>query len=263
MVTTRFKDYSGAPSLAKKPTKCRKRKICITCEDPQDLGNLPRLTKNCTHAPGVYRECFQRWVSTRLEDTHQIPCPECPAILEHSDLKAHLDNEVFDKYDALATLAALSELSEFYRCVGPECKSGQLHFEGDNTPVVRCDTCGHKAYFTHKVSWHEGESCTQYEQRVKSGPTSAEEQASIDEIARVAKRCPLCKSPIEKAGGCDHMKCIQCKYEFCFSCLANYQEIRHVGNSAHNECCKFYVSDAYRLEVVAGWDDEDEGALYE
>ena len=38
----------------------------------------------------------------------------------------------------------------------------------------------------------------------------------------VALPCPHCSSYIEKAGGCDHMTCTTCKYEFCWKCLQAY-----------------------------------------
>jgi len=36
------------------------------------------------------------------------------------------------------------------------------------------------------------------------------------------KECAKCASTIEKNGGCNHMTCKKCKYEFCWVCLADW-----------------------------------------
>ena len=39
----------------------------------------------------------------------------------------------------------------------------------------------------------------------------------------VVKPCPACKTPIDKNGGCDHMRCASCKHEFWWSTLKPYR----------------------------------------
>lgn len=41
-------------------------------------------------------------------------------------------------------------------------------------------------------------------------------------VARLTKPCPQCQSPIEKRGGCKHIKC-RCGFEFCYGCLAPWK----------------------------------------
>ncbi len=36
------------------------------------------------------------------------------------------------------------------------------------------------------------------------------------------RNCANCSSPIEKSGGCNHMTCTHCNYEFCWICGSKY-----------------------------------------
>lgn len=54
--------------------------------------------------------------------------------------------------------------------------------------------------------------------------------------------CPKCKVRIEKDGGCDHMTCSQCSYQFCFQCSANYAMILQHDNRRHKRSCVYYAA---------------------
>jgi hypothetical protein len=45
----------------------------------------------------------------------------------------------------------------------------------------------------------------------------------------------------------------RCMYDFCWLCMASYTQIRRVGNTAHEETCKYYS--AKLLAYVQGWGD--------
>jgi hypothetical protein len=61
-------------------------------------------------------------------------------------------------------------------------------------------------------------------------------------ISATTTPCPKCKVPIEKEGGCDHMTCAQCSYEFCFQCSASYAKILKHDNRRHKRSCVYYAS---------------------
>lgn len=96
----------------------------------------------------------------------------------------------------------------------------------------------------------------------------ANEQKSLDAVKGISKKCPSasCGVNIEKISGCDHITCEivssdgalamndanfrldlgqVCRHEFCWLCFASYAGptgIRIIGNSAHQESCRYYSS---------------------
>jgi len=61
-------------------------------------------------------------------------------------------------------------------------------------------------------------------------------------ISKTFTSCPRCKVFIDKAGGCDHITCSQCSYEFCYGCSADYKAILRDDNSRHKRSCKHYAA---------------------
>jgi ariadne-1 len=49
-------------------------------------------------------------------------------------------------------------------------------------------------------------------------------------IKNNTKACPRCKVPVQKDGGCSHMRCKQCYKEFCWNCRSDWGK----------KCCSLY-----------------------
>ena len=74
---------------------------------------------------------------------------------------------------------------------------------------VTCTHCNRDACFSCQMKWHEG-SC------------KATQQAGYRfYLCRSdVRQCPRCGVRVEKNGGCPHMACLRCNYDFCWSCMS-------------------------------------------
>ncbi len=83
---------------------------------------------------------------------------------------------------------------------------------GVEGPIFTCINCQRKVCVIHENTWHEGETCEEYEYRAsgqKERDQKAQEKASLKAIGKLSKKCPgpNCHYSIEKNDGCDHMTC--------------------------------------------------------
>lgn len=142
-----------------------------------------------------------------------IKCPECPQTLEYSDVQEAASEETFEAYDKLTTRNALGACEEFAWCLGANCNSGQLNI--DNNDFMHCANCGYQQCLRHKVPWHKGETCEQYEYRTSGQKARDEERATEKMIDTVSKKCPgeNCGWRIQKTDGCEHMTCKKCRHQ--------------------------------------------------
>ena len=172
-----------------------------------------------------------------------------------------------DRFDELSMQRFLSADKDFLYCLTEGCSSGQIHDNGVEGPIFRCAACGHRMCTAHNpvVPFHENETCTQYNERIKHGTAEREaqekesrlrgeqEEASAAEVSKSSVECPGCGVHIQKLSGCDHMTCkrvsrpflffkinanlqgrrVGCGFQFCYICRAPYngtQGINSIGN---------------------------------
>jgi hypothetical protein len=107
-------------------------------------------------------------------------------------------------------------MPNFTMCLGPNCGSGQIHGGGNDQPIMTCTTCHFKTCFAHKMPWHEGLTCMQYDNRQVE--RLRQETASAELLGKTTKTCPnpRCGMNLDKYTGCDH---VRCKYLFIYKLI--------------------------------------------
>ncbi|TMW39290.1 hypothetical protein DOY81_015630, partial [Sarcophaga bullata] len=63
----------------------------------------------------------------------------------------------------------------------------------------------------------------------------ADDSETANYISANTKDCPKCHICIEKNGGCNHMQCFNCKYDFCWMCLGDWK----THGSEYYECSRY------------------------
>lgn len=221
---------------------------CPACNDQFPVYELPSLA-HCAHPPQTCTDCFAGWIAAQLEGSswQTAKCPEtkCSVQLEYHEIQQLASPETFARYDTFITRAACNDDRKspppptFTCAFSPSppspplplslspslkktpalfrwcsaCTSGQIHDSTSATGnIFTCFSCGHKVCTIHENTWHEDETCDEYEYRTsgrQARDRKAQEEASKKAIGQLSKKCPGkgCVWRIEKNEGCDHMTC--------------------------------------------------------
>ena len=189
--------------------------------------------------------CIYQNIKCLLENVINIdincPEPNCSAIFYFETIRSILtmrnNLELFERYDRQLTHQHLEQIQDFVWCAYNGCGSGQLHDMGvHSNPMVTCIKCKKRTCAFHRIKWHVGLTCEEYDQM---------KRLSIDDNTQIwlrkhSKNCPQCHSYIQKISGCDHMTCKRCKYQFCWECFADYRKIQIYGLRQHMKDCSHH-----------------------
>jgi len=222
---------------------------CSVCYSLTPSKDYLKISPSCKHDSSICTKCVHAHITGIVSGSSYavgasvstMSCPSfgCLSRLTSSDLMAFLTKVEFNRWEEIAFQEWAEAQPEFRWCAATNCGSGQLIYGGeDENTFFHCAKCKATTCFKHRVQFHHGISCDEYDMLV----------ASQDEIAHKlwidsnTKECPKCKVAIEKNGGCNHMTCKFCKHEFCWKCLANFAPIRNNGNHHHRSTCQFYAA---------------------
>jgi hypothetical protein len=181
------------------------------------------VRKSCGHS--VCDVCVKEWLKNEINDQRDAPrCPrfqECDACFD-KNLCEDILGRGSDLYEKLVTFNT------------PEARGvrdGTLMYcpSGCNTAVEArgygkrvCKTCGKRYCAACKVPWHDNLSCTEYQNlppHMKTPNDVAFLNLAFQELFR---RCPKCRSLVEKIrGGCNQVVC-RCGCTFCYGCGSKY-----------------------------------------
>jgi ariadne-1 len=200
--------------------------VCdICCEDDEDLESF---AMKCGHRYCV--SCYHQYLKQKIVEEGEaarIQCPHdgCGRILDSKSLDILVAPELVDRYHQLLHRTYVEDKDIFKWCPAPDCPNAiecwVKKAELDKiVPTVEC-TCGNRFCFGCPNSDHQPAPCELVKRWLKK---CADDSETANWISANTKECPKCQSTIEKNGGCNHMTCRKCKYEFCWMCMGLWSE---------------------------------------
>merc|ERR1711964_818166 len=87
---------------------------------------------------------------------------------------------------------------------------------------------------------HSRISCQEYEEIMGLTDAQLNERKSLETINKITKPCAYCKVPIQKNLGCNHMTCLHCGGNWCWTCDTKLGgRNRYQSNGHWDECAQF------------------------
>ena len=187
---------------------------CLICDEK--LTQQERIDNfiECFHI--FCNDCYYEFIKEKVNNNfiEGIKCPhhDCQTKLFDDFIEQKLlrDIPTLDKYKKLKEKRQLMLNPNIQLCPFPDCDSYAIK-EGNNK-YVSCIKYNHKFCFNCLKDWHGEEKCDNLLDK------SFEEWSNSSKV----KRCPKCKYFIEKNKGCNHITCLNCRYQFCWLCMGKY-----------------------------------------
>ncbi|XP_039259004.2 E3 ubiquitin-protein ligase ARIH2-like [Styela clava] len=226
---------SAPPSLPVPVRKLATTKIeCGVCFDLLPRQKLAWLS--CMHA--FCRDCWHMHIETVVKDGMPVGV-ECMAkgcslfcpkdfVEQFLNMQSRLAMQYKIRFrDACVTAHYLLRF-----CAGADC-SMVIYSKTPKARHVKCKECLTEFCFECGNNYHSPTDCDTIKRwLLKCGDDSE----TAHYICANTKNCPRCNICIEKNGGCNHIQCSKCKFNFCWMCLGDWSS--H-GNS-------YYVCSKYK-----------------
>ncbi|CCD23533.1 E3 ubiquitin-protein ligase HEL1 NDAI_0B05000 [Naumovozyma dairenensis CBS 421] len=199
--------------------KYRKDFSCFICCDDKTTETF---SLECGHEYCL--DCYRHYIEDKLHEGNIITCMDCSLVLKNLDIDQIMGH-------ASSNILMRSSIKSFVQkhhrnykwCPYADCKFiihlkdtsslgeyTRLHY----SPFVKCNE-SHRFCFHCGFEVHAPADCNVTNAWIKK---ARKESDNLNWVLTHTKECPKCSVNIEKNGGCNHMVCGNCKYEFCWIC---------------------------------------------
>jgi len=199
-------------------------KSCEICCESKARYNFIKPLSCCAYSESCI-DCLLELIGASLQEktVAHINCPnrKCGKSINEQDIRVITQNhpEVYKTFCEIATRELINKDNRIKHCPTPNCP---FSFENDQKlkQAFTCPSCKQR-YCSDCLVQHAPEmTCEQAREHAQLiGDKTKVDRANEEWLQKNTKACPQCKASVEKNGGCYHMKCLQCKHQFCWKCL--------------------------------------------
>ncbi|GAA5943109.1 E3 ubiquitin-protein ligase HEL1 [Sporobolomyces koalae] len=206
-----------------------KRVRGFTCEVCYDDETKETLALNCDHR--FCKACYSQYITSKVVDegeSRRIQCManDCKVIVDEKSVELLVSPEVMTRYRKLLNRTYVDDNSSMAWCPAPNCEYAIQCSVPQRSldvviPTVSC-ACSHVFCFGCGLDGDHRPCCCPIVKRwIKKCKDDSE---TSNWISANTKECTKCQMVIEKNGGCNHMTCRTCKWEFCWVCMGPWSE---------------------------------------
>ncbi|RWR76943.1 putative E3 ubiquitin-protein ligase ARI2 isoform X1 [Cinnamomum micranthum f. kanehirae] len=189
---------------------------CNICNE--DVSADAVTTMDCGH--GFCNNCWTEHFIVKINDgqSRRIRCMfyKCNTICDEAivrNLVSAKHPDLAERFDRFLLESYIEDNHKVKWCPSvPHCGNA-IRVDGDGYCEVEC-SCGLQFCFSCSAEAHSPCSCLMWELWVKK---CRDESETVNWITVNTKPCPRCLKPVEKNGGCNHVRCI-CGQDFCWLC---------------------------------------------
>ncbi|KAJ9125203.1 hypothetical protein QFC22_000157 [Naganishia vaughanmartiniae] len=176
------------------------------------------LGLSCGHR--FCKDCWKEYLENKIMDeaeSGRIQCMEsgCGRIVGEKTVEALVHDKVKTRYRELLDRTYVDDNPSLKWCPHPDCQYAVKTTQAPQRllnqiiPIVKCaHSADHRPLTCKYVKLWE-KKC-------------ADDSETSNWLMANTKECAKCNSTIEKNGGCNHMTCKKCRYEFCWVCMADW-----------------------------------------
>ncbi|CAG8486023.1 10391_t:CDS:2 [Ambispora gerdemannii] len=132
----------------------------VTDDKTYNMTKLIQISINCQHENNICQECVARHIEHELQakGNIEIRClnENCRSVMTEDYVKKLSSKTVFERYQKLELMSALSQIDDFYWCLNSNCGSGQIHYGGHSAPIMTCQSCSKKTCVIHSLPIPDG-----------------------------------------------------------------------------------------------------------
>eukprot|EP01138_Halocafeteria_seosinensis_P014298 gb/GECG01014598.1/.p1 GENE.gb/GECG01014598.1/~~gb/GECG01014598.1/.p1 ORF type:complete len:1595 (+),score=237.98 gb/GECG01014598.1/:1-4785(+) len=229
---------------------------CMTCLD--DLPPSKVHHAGCRHY--MCENCWKDYLKTCVQEygssvvfKSQCPTEGCNTKVPEDLWKRFAASEDLHEYEKWLIRQFVNASPDIVLCPSSHCRR-PVKYTGKKNDIT-CPFCGQFFCARCEGDAHSPSTCQEVELWHEEKRLFTDE-ATERYVMRNFKRCPQCHTYIERTQGCNHMKCTNCNFEYCYMCKRPWAD--HGGGFFQ---CKYYeeeIKASKKSEAVVDWEDYTE-----
>ncbi|VVC37293.1 Zinc finger, RING/FYVE/PHD-type,IBR domain [Cinara cedri] len=207
--------------------------ICAVCVAPvaKDLGITSLACGHC-YCDNCWRCHFESKISQGVSTELSCMALNCDLLVPEEIVLSAVNKPVLRKqYQHFAFCEYIKSHPLLRFCPGANCNVVIKSVEC-LAKKATCTQCETSFCFKCGNDYHAPTDCVTIKKWITK---CADDSETANYITGNTKECPKCNICIEKNGGCNHMQCLSCKFDFCWMCLGDWK----AHGTEYYDCSKY------------------------